>query len=170
MAVTARSARIDKPNGSHYFGIEHGREAKEELYPVLEIELPRVGTVRAQFSVDRYVHSSGWSDWRIYAREVTPGNGVGDAARAAINEAGKPLILAWLASDEYRHSRARAIAYAVKRGIEYDRPTASYSIDNARKTLATFEHELHVSDVQSFTRALDALDVAAAALDAVPAE
>jgi len=167
MSITAT---IERPNGSHWLATEYGRGggfSKEELFPVLVLEgVPRIGTVRAKFEVSRYVHSSGWSDWRIYPRasEFEPSNGIGDKTRRAIAEAGEPVIREWLASPEYLASRQNAAAHALQRIIA-ESGVRGYAVENARTELKRHEADLTPADVQRFAATLHHLAAAAALLE-----
>lgn len=157
--------------GSHYLNTDNVNDrsqpfSKEEIYPIVELEAPRAGLVRAQFSADRYVSSSGWSEWRIYVRDIrTPdpekpelahlgphASGIGDATRAAIDEAGRPLIVEWLASPAYLESRRRAAGHAVRR-LFYD--ASAYSLDNIGRQLEQIAPELQHETLTRYRRALE---------------
>lgn len=116
---------------------EHGPFDSEESFPRLEMDVSRAGRVLAEFRVDRYVASSGWTDHRIVLQAVRPvdedgpryghnATGVGDKARADIRAACEPVIREWLASDEYAEQHRRAAAAAIIREIGAPR---SYTLD-----------------------------------------
>lgn len=154
---------LTKPNGSHWLAPEHGRGgqlAREELYPVLTAEVRGVErTVRV--SADRYRHSNGWSDWRIYVRDVEPSNGIGDKTRAGLNAAAEPIVRAWLASDAYKASRRLAAAAMLARLIRDER----YNAYSVRTELARHRAELSDADAARLTRAVDALQTLLENLD-----
>lgn len=193
MTVTVKNEPVlVRPAGSHWLELEQGIRRKgepfsrEELHPILELDVPRVGFVRAQFEANRYVASSYdertgessplWSEWRIFLRDVrTPdeerpdlphlgrtASGVGEATWRAITRACEPLILAWLETDDYRASRQSAAAYAAKR--EIDAP-AAYRLVNVEQTLALVRDHLSPDDAERLARAVDLLEQAAALLD-----
>jgi hypothetical protein len=182
MAVSIKTTpELVRPAGSHHLSLEQGRAeygpfSKEELYPILELEAPRVGFIRAQFSADRYVASNGWSEWRIYLRDVrTPdaerpdlphlgrdAAGIGDATRRAISEACEPLIRAWLATDAYKVSRRRAAARAVANKIG---APAEWAIENGRRLLVAADSSLDPIAVKNLREALEALELARVRVD-----
>ena len=161
-------ATIDKPNRSHWLATDYergGEISKEELYPILDVTgVPRVGQVRATFSVDRYRHTSGWSEWRIYLKDVEPSHGVGDATRKSISEACKPLIEAWLAGPEYVASRQNVAAHMVKR-IILASDCRSYGLSNAEQELHRHQHELTTDDAERLRKAISLLEQAAELLE-----
>lgn len=168
MTVIAKNARLDKPNGSHHLGTEgrsaYGPFSKEELYPVVVLELPRVGEVSVQFSADRYVSSSGWTEWRIYARRFDPSSGIGDAGHRAAHEAGVPLIREWLNGPDYPAARQQAAAHAAQR-LFYDAGSRGYALETLGEQLAAMRDELSFDDLDRFEKALALLKQAAALLD-----
>jgi hypothetical protein len=142
---------------------------------VLEVDLPRVGTVTVRFSADRY-RSSRWhndepageemGEWRIYAREFDPSNGIGDAARRLANEAGEPLIREWLESADYRAARRQAAAYMLRRFI-LERGTTTYGVRDSTRALEVHGHELDSKTRADFKRAVAALNKAGELLGGV---
>jgi hypothetical protein len=119
--VTAELIEGEK-NRSHWLSMQHGRGGEfssEELYPHATVTgLPRIaGPVHVETEANRYRHSEGWSEWRIFVRRVTPQNGIGDATLALIRDAVIPAVEEHLQSDEYKASRQRAAAYALRRLI-----------------------------------------------------
>jgi hypothetical protein len=168
MSITVTVAEIDKV-GSHWL-----TETKEELFPALTMTLPRVGTVRVQFSVDRYVSSfydeetdtteDRWTEWRIYPRVVAPSRGVGEVTMREIRLAGEVVICEWLDGDGYRESRKTALAHTVKRAI-LDERLSRYAIEHGRRALRAAQDELRPADVDRFAEALGHLEQAAALLD-----
>lgn len=174
---------LTKPSRSHYVATEYGRggsTSKEEIYPTLVIEnVPRVaGPVEVTFEVSRFVASSYdektgesspvWTDWQIFLRSIdTNTRGIGDKTRTAIKEAGRPVILEWLASEEYQTSRRRALFHTLHRIITTQSLT-DYNVRNAREELARHAPELEPADAARIGRALDALEVAVAELETTP--
>lgn len=169
------AARITNPTRSHSLSFDHRGIDKEELFPVLEIDLPRVGTVEVRFACDRY-RASVWHEddtrteemgaWRIYAREFEPAHGIGDAARRLANEAGVPIIRAWLASPAYKVARQAAAARMLRHFIA-DRGTTTYGVLDSRRALAAHGAELDAPTRRAFKRAVDALDKAGELLGGV---
>ncbi len=176
MAVAIKSEPVlIRPAGSHWLNLETGPRrndepfSNEELFPILELDVPRVGLVRAQFEANRYVHSSGWSEWRVYLKDVRlpdaerpelyhlgpDAPGVGPSTRDAIRAACEPLILGWLETDAYLASRQVAAAYAARREIHAPR---CYRIDAARTTINLLAAHLTDDDLIRLRGALDLLD------------
>jgi hypothetical protein len=124
--------------------------------------------VRVDLQADRYRHSSGWSDWRVYATnslyvdadgqnmtftagEVTP------TAHARLSDACKPDVYAWLASDAYPASRRSAFSVMVENAIREMRPYMS-DLGRERKLLDAARPELDEADFDRLGRALDAYE------------
>ncbi len=192
MAVTIKTEpKLVRPNGSHWLELEKGTRrpgepfSKEELYPILEVDAPRLGHVRAQFQVDRYVASSYdertgtsspvWSDWRIYLRDVRkpdadrpdlahlgPSVSYGEQTGRAIRDACEPIIRSWLISSEYDEARKVTAASAAKR--EIDAPPA-YRLKTARQSVDLLADHLTDSDLLRFRAALNLLEQADALLN-----
>ena len=177
MSAPSNPATLERPNGSHWIATAHqsgGAISKEELFPVVTLDLPRIGRVRARFEVSRYTFSDGeWSEWRVILRDLREWseeeyNGadvnVTDARRECVYSQAEPLIREWLESDAYAEARRRAAAAMVAR-VVVDGGTKSYGIDNARRELARHRSEIAEVDAERLARALDALDEASRALD-----
>lgn len=151
---------------------------KEELHPIVRVTLPRVGTVRAEFSADRYVHSDSvrgevMGSWRIILRDIRndddearTASGVGPAARTAASAACEPLILDYLDSDEYRQSLRRALAFMARRRI-VENGTTDYGLKGSRDLLDHLSAHIDGGDFSRLSQALDALTTAGAFLDTV---
>ena len=122
----------------------------EEVYGYFTVKT-RGGTERdVTVSADRYRHSSGLSDWRIYPRDVRPDDGVGPSTMREIREASTPMMEKWLASADYRTSRRQAFATAIKRLIR----DVDYSSRRADDALARFADELAPADRRKLAKAL----------------
>jgi hypothetical protein len=85
-----------------------------------------------------------------------------DTTHKAITEACEPVIRAWLETDEYRRSRRRTVAQAVRRELE---APASYKLERARKTLDSLAGELGPIEADHLASVLSLLEGAAAGLD-----
>jgi len=160
-------ATIENPNGSHHIAAQGGYGgplSKEELYPVIAFDgVPRVGTARVQYSVDRYLASSGWTNWRLVTRQILDGsNGIGEKTRELLYEAAEPLVAEWLEGDGYAASRQKAVAHTVSRVIAESR----YSRDSAARFLADQRNELTAEAAAHFDEALAALEVYDLAMNA----
>lgn len=189
-AAMERAAKLApeliRPAGSHHVELASIRSpepfAKEELYPILELQAPRVGLVRATMSADRYVASTETGDrmgpWRIVLRDVrTPdaerpelphlgreAAGIGPATRDTIQRACEPIVRAWLETDDYAHSRRRAAVRALLRTLE---TPADYTLTQARKNLDAIADELAPGDRDAVGRALEQLEGARQIIDAI---
>jgi hypothetical protein len=184
-----------RPAGSHYLSVEShnpSREpfGKEELHPILELEAPRAGLVRASFEVSRSVasywdrdtdtSSDQWGPWRVYLRDVRtpdpkepgvvytgrPAAGIGDATRSAITEACEPIVRAWLETEAYRVSRERAAARAVSQKLEVP---ADYRNADGRRLLERTRGDLTPAAAELLGEALAALERARELVDEVNA-
>jgi hypothetical protein len=183
VSAVKTTPELVRPAGSHWLEPRRnsgsGPFGREELYPILELELARVGKVRATFAVDRYQHSSGWSDWRVVLRDVrTPdperpelvhlgrdAAGVGPAARKAITEACAPIVRAWLETPAYLGSRRREAARVLARELE---APPSWRTDRGRQLLAELRAagELGPTVAVQLEHAIDLLDQARDTLEA----
>lgn len=186
------TARIDKPNRSHWLELERAGNpsdpfSKEELHPILELDgVPRVGTVRAEFSADRYVASCydeatdtsapRWGDWRIILRDVRKppegdayngplASGVGDATRKLIRDAGEPLIREWLESDEYAQSRRTVARHAIVRQLRDAAGRGGYALAGAEQDLQRVRPHLNEQDAEELAAAIELLERAYAIID-----
>ena len=156
---------LTRPNGSHslvlgYNGREFGPFDREELFPVLEVDAPRVGRVRVSFEANRYVHTGGWSEWWIFLRDIrTPAtdeeplggrevSGIGPATREAIADACRPLVLEYLSSDAYQESRRAAAVRALVGKIDAPR---GYTLDGAATLLEELETRGDIDSHQAST-------------------
>jgi hypothetical protein len=138
---------------------------REELYPTYNATW-RGRPVVVQVRADRYTHSSGLSDWRVYvndAREATPGDERGRGpelsgrAREVLGDELRPIVREWLASEEYAASRRKAFARAIGNGLYELRPWEN-ATRGVRHHLALFAGELDAADLDRLTRACDAYD------------
>lgn len=179
MTVTISSDPVLVAAGSHWLELEatSRREQEpfkhEEVYPILELDVPRVGKVRAKFQVSRYVASDAtlgpvWTGWNVILREVMlpdeerpdlphlgrEAQGIGPATRDAIREACEPIVRGWLDTHAYRESRREAAAYAFCRAV--DAPP-SYRLDDARRTLARISEHLDEDQAARFQVGLNKL-------------
>lgn len=126
--------------GSHSVRLEHAKEPsagivanyswhviKEELFPQF-LTTWRGVPVLVEMNANRYEHSSGMSEWRIYATAAykcsaepnehgyfTVSPSVTDTARARLGTECQPNVSEWLASVDYALSRERAINHALGR-------------------------------------------------------
>ena len=149
------------PNRSHWIELDYEGIRKEELYPILTAVIRGAGR-SIECSADRYRHSSGMSDWRIYPRDVRPADGIGEATMREIRQATTPVIADYLASAEYRSSRRRAVYAAIVREIHDSR------YDGGRRALERIEQhsaELRASDRKRLQRAIELRNQSAALLE-----
>jgi hypothetical protein len=128
--------------GSHSVSLEYasGSEVtREECYPEITATW-RGEEVKITMEANRYVHSSGWSEWRVFVHRTDPG--VTDTARAALREACEPIVREWLDSDEYTASRERAFFWMIRRQVQDER----YNAGRPVQTLTAHRHELTDDD------------------------
>jgi len=155
--------------GSHHVSDECARGGyREEVYAYFRAtwrKRPVIVTMQA----DRYTHSSGLSEWRIYATEAryfdperNGGRGelVTDTARQRLSEACRPAVAAWLDSDEYPASLADAVRNMIVREMG-DR----YRPNTARELLARYGDRLTLAQSEAITAAMVARDEFAATLE-----
>lgn len=136
--------------------------------------------VSVTMQADRYEHSSGISDWRIYATEAREGHAptledgrrgrsLGDhlteTARHRLSDELKPAVAAWIASDAYTAARASALAAMILRRIE--QANKHYGTREARQLLATYAGEIPSRAHVDLTHLADTLDAYRAELDTV---
>ncbi len=113
-----------------------------------------------------------WSDWQIWSREAgrfdpeseqypsAYRDPVSDTARQRLRAACEPSVRAWIDSNDYDRSRARAIADLVKSEL----PSVRYN--RARTLLATLQTEVTSEDYDRLATMIEALEVYAAAYEA----
>lgn len=159
----SHSVRID-------FASDLGRYdvSKEEVYGYFRATWRGVPVVFTM-SADRYRHSSGISEWRIYctdAREIDPalaedvygrGPAVSDTARQRLGAAARPVVEQWLASADYVTSRRTAFA----RALEHEASqlgTHQSTTSRLRTYLETFASELEPADAKRLAAATDAYE------------
>lgn len=164
--MTTSEARMTGA-GSHSVRFDNrGQLEKEEVFPTFETTW-RGAAVTVQMSADRYRHSSGISEWRIYAVNTRDekGGALTPLARSRMTEQLRPLVYEWLLTDAYAASRRQAFANALQREFydlhpyRHDEPT-----HNVRRLLAAHAGELSPAVLERFTRAADAFDAYAIAL------
>ena len=162
--MSAKDAVLEK-TGSHWVSDEnyssrHEGISKEEVFFYFSAKW-RGQPVQVAVSADKYAHSSGMSDWRVYARaaryyDPERNGGSGEettaTARRALGELCVPIAMEWLVSDEYAASFQRALAHMVMRKFDN-----KYSTERDVTTaLATFEDRLSADIRQAIRSALDA--------------
>lgn len=178
MAVKIPTPEIAR-TGSHSITIGHdGEREREEVFVYCATEwrgAPVIVTMRA----DRYRHSSGLSEWRVYASEARSktnepygfGAHVTDTARQRLNDACKPLALTWLDSDDYRTSEADALHSAAASAVTYGSHGRGWRYDGtalARQILSTYGDKMTAAQVDHIERLTDAADTLAAIADERP--
>jgi len=96
---------------------------KEEVHLYYRTEW-RGESVVVTMALSRYQHSSGISEWRIYAQDArvgTEAHGCGphltDLAQSRLSAQLQPLAAEWLTTDAYRTSESLAYFHAVKREL-----------------------------------------------------
>jgi hypothetical protein len=137
----------------------------EELYPELKVEVG--STIReVRMEANRYLHSSGWSEWRIYVRETNPSQGIGEVTRAKIRDACTPIVEAWLESDEYVASRSRAFCWWLKQLIRDE----NYNLERPERTLFHYREEMNADQRELLTEAITTKRAYLEALDGIDLE
>lgn len=161
---------VDLSTGGHGRDLPHYAAHSETI--TLEYSATWRGRpVVVSVNADRYVHSSGWSEWRIYAKQaredVGPAGGLGadltETARHRLNDEFKPFVGEWLQSKAYGPSASRAYVYAVKNVGSRLR----YSSRDLRDAIEANVHRLPPQTEQDLRRVADAFDAYIGALDAV---
>jgi len=144
---------------SHWVELEpyspHGIR-KEQVYARLASNW-RGQDVQIEAVLDRYQHSNGLSDWRLYSVDVRAWDQarggfydyVSDVARQRLREACAPVALAYTTSDDYAITWHAALVRAIRDAVReerYDsvaltrRMVEAWSRDLGRETCETFEH------------------------------
>lgn len=150
--------------GSHHVGDDLSRE---EIYFYFSATW-RSQPVSVEVSADRYVHSSGMSDWRVYARaarfydpERNGGRGepTTETARRALSVLCVPIATEWLGSDEYAASFRRALAQMIMRKFRNDHSPAR----SVAEALATFRSRLAPDAFEAISETLSAYNAYTAA-------
>lgn len=168
--MSAKNAVLRK-TGSHWvsddnYSSRHNGISKEEIYFYFDAQW-RGRPVQVEVSADKYAHSSGMSDWRIYARaarfydpERNGGRGeeTTGTARSALSKLCVPIAIAWLDTDEYKASFQRALAHMVMRKFQ-DSYSASRYVTEA---LVTFKDRLAAEHFQAISETLSAYNAYAA--------
>lgn len=140
-----------------------GRGYREECYPSFHATW-RGEPVRFTIQANRYEHSSGISEWRVYCQDAREGRyafdredgtredgyrgrELTDTARARLREAAEPIVREWLASEEYRREHKRALASMVVREI-------MERYGHARTVLNRYREQMDPADVAAIERLL----------------
>lgn len=147
--------------------LEVGKETVHLTFEAVWRGRPVVVTMQA----DRYVHSNGWSEWRVYAErareDVGPNGGLGadltETARHRLSDEFKPVVEKWLESDEYTLSARMAVVGALKAlagRLRYDSRDLRTAVNANRKRLTA-------ADAKQLLGVADAYDAFQTALEAV---
>lgn len=141
---------------------DNGRVEKEEVTRLFLTEWRGV-VVTVRISADRYRHSSGISEWRIYAdqaRKGTEGYGehLTDTARRRLSEKFSPLVQEWLNSNDsgdgsYTQSRRRVFTAVIKGKLS---DLGRIGPDQFRRLLDNTSTEIPVPARDHFARCVDA--------------
>lgn len=105
---------------SHHVTLDRfGQLDREEVYGDVEA-VWRGERVTVKVTANRYRHSSGVSDWRIFIQDARYGDGdygtksLTDTARSRLREETTGELAGWIDSECYRSSFGRALVYALK--------------------------------------------------------
>lgn len=186
-AATATGAELVNASRSHFITLDwmngHGGGSGfgpvcEEVHPIARATW-RGKLYRVELEASRYRHTSGWSDWRVYARSTEelepdgsemdymrrrPGT---DKARAAMSEATAPLVREWLGSSrDYDESRRRELARGIAREVR-EAAGATYNLDRARRALEAVGDELEPETAQELRRLVGVAQELGEALEAL---
>jgi hypothetical protein len=152
--------------GSHTVTLDRsGKVEREEMFPVFNTEW-RGQPATLQMEANRYRHSQGMSDWRIFPRDAreghydvrTYGNELTDTARQRLGEQNTETVSAWLASDEYAASRRLAFVYALRRIAGELRTYGDVPSRDLRTAVERCSDELTSDDVGRFISVAQAFD------------
>lgn len=156
---------------NHY--ITDGREGFRNYKEEVTLTFPATwrGTpCTVRMSASRYEHSTGISDWRIYADEIRDSDGresFTDLARQKLGAEYEPVVTDWLKSAEYQRSYADAIYRMVRDGFYHLRPYGYGSATaDVRAMIAKWAHVLPAGDVAKLTDIADTYDLFNARLTA----
>lgn len=166
--ATPQNVEMER-TGSHHVSDEYARGGYREqvfgYFTATWLGEPVIVTMQA----DRYTHSSGLSDWRIYAEqarsfdpEANGGRGpdLTDTARKRLSDACRPAMAAWLESDEYPASLADAVRNMIVREMTDTRRGHA-----APRLLEAYGDRLTRAQHAAITAALTKRDEYQAALD-----
>ena len=165
--ITPQNVEMER-TGSHHVSDDYARGGyREQVFGYFKATW-RGEPVIVTMQADRYTHSSGLSDWRIYAEQARSfdpernggrGDDLTDTARGRLSDACKPLMAAWLDSDEYAPSLANAVRNMIVREMK-DRHTST-----APRLLETYGDRLTATQHDAITTALAARDAYHAATE-----
>ena len=150
---------VELLQASHWIELERSGDyaiQKEEIYARLASSWRGVD-VQIEAVVQRYRHSNGLSDWRLYSAEVRawsePRNGfydyVSDVARQRLREACEPVAVAYTTSDDYANTFHAALVRAIRDEVQNERyeparttrrMVEAWSKDLGRDTCEKFGH------------------------------
>jgi hypothetical protein len=116
---------------SHWIELDIGHIRKEEVFPVYTV-VAKGQARKVRMHADSY-WANGMTDWRIIISDIKDDDGIGPVTRTAIRKELVPMVQRWLASDEYKRSREKAMAYAIAREIRETSTTADYRAKDALK-------------------------------------
>jgi hypothetical protein len=161
--MSAKNAELNR-TGSHWVSDDNSCRSegisKEEVYFYFSATW-RGQPVQVEVSADRYAHTSGMSEWRVYARaarfydpERNGGRGeeTTETARSALSNLCSPIATDWLKTDAYTVSFQTALANMVIRKFRDDY-SASRRVAEA---LNTFKGRLSPAAYQGISETLDA--------------
>ena len=182
-ATLVKDAGLERV-GSHSVSLGvnyHDEIEKEECFGYFSATW-RGEPCRVEVSADRYRHSSGLSEWRVYARAAYSGEDrnrhgadrlaareLTDTARHRLGELCVPIMREWLDSDDYGASRRQAFVRMFKRqasdlSIYAERPS-----DRLTSLVTKYADEISLKEFDALLEAGYRFDAYVQALNAIDA-
>lgn len=119
---------------------------------------------------DRYTHSSGLSEWRVYSSDVKAGawdpetnwyaekgDDLSGTARSRLGDELRPMVMEWLASEAYEVSE-RAAYLSAMRGMLYEARPYTDPTRDLRRVLAKYDGKLSEAQRSYIIRLASAYD------------
>lgn len=158
----SHSVTLQPVNGASHF--------KEEVFLTFCTAWRGKGA-EVKMRADRYTHSAGLSDWRVYAVEAQgiestgrgwSGRDLTETARHRLGELAAPVAREWLESGSYRASEADAWFRAVRREFDDLRPYSDHPADRVREAVTRWRNKMTPQAAAQLVLTADAFDAFAA--------
>ena len=143
---------------SHWVRLDHnGDLEKEEIFVTFTADWRGEPCV-VRMEANRYRHSSGVSEWRIFATAGKYGNDLhaygqkelSDTARARLAAVARPTMQAWIDSDDYKQSHNLALYAWFKREVgdlkSHSDCSRLHKLVNANAQALGFAHTTRLKD------------------------